>query len=90
MKSIMLTLIPLPTNDLISNLDNSLNQVVSAAQRLAPGVAAVVIIGAAFLYMYSDKFSDTAKTKMFKAFVAIGIIAGITTVVAWMSNTAKF
>ncbi|QXZ56497.1 MULTISPECIES: hypothetical protein [Enterococcus] len=90
MKTTILSLVVLPQNDLISNLVNSLNTVVSAAQTLAPAVAAVMGIAAMFLYMYSDKFADAAKTKLFKIFVSVGVIAGITTVINWMTSTARF
>ncbi|MFL0441438.1 MULTISPECIES: hypothetical protein [Enterococcus] len=90
MKSTVLSLVVLPQNDLISNLVNSLNSVVSAAQTLAPAVAAVMAIAAMFMYMYSDKFADVAKTKLFKIFVSVGVIAGVTTVINWMTSTARF
>ncbi|MBJ0457574.1 hypothetical protein ITX49_16880 [Enterococcus casseliflavus] len=90
MKATILSLVVLPQNDLISNLVNSLNSLVSAAQTLAPAVAAVIGVGAMLMYMYSDKFADVAKTKMFKIFVGVGVIAGITTVINWMTSTARF
>ncbi|MDB1696118.1 hypothetical protein ABG980_02940 [Enterococcus casseliflavus] len=90
MKSTILSLIVLPQNDLITNLETTLNNLVAAGQRLAPAVAAVIGVVAMLMYMYSDKFADVAKTKMFKIFVGVGVIAGITTVINWMTSTAKF
>lgn len=83
-------MIVLPTNNLISNLVNVLNQLVSASQMLLPYVAAIFIISALFLYMYSDKFADQAKTKLFKVFISIGGIAGVTSIVTWIQQTARF
>lgn len=80
----------LPTNNFVERLVTTLNDIVGAGQTLAPAIAAVAIVGCLILYMYSDKFSDLVKIKMFKIFIAIGGIAGVTSVVSWIQNISRF
>ncbi|NKC69063.1 TrbC/VirB2 family protein [Vagococcus fluvialis] len=80
----------LPRHDFWSSIKQTINDVIKNLQDIAPYAIAVVVIIVGFMFMYSNKSREGAKSALPYIIGGAILIFGGMAFAAWISGAAKF